>query len=128
MALVLETGCRNAIADAVDTYIATGSSCELVFETTADSAVAIIVLSAAQPFGAASTGVIEMSGQPIQDTSAIGGTVEHFSIYLDSGQTTKVLEGTCNVGSGDIDMSSLSVGAGDTVELTTFTITCPTGP
>ena len=124
MALVLETGLRDAIADSIDTYINISTSSVLMFETAADSTVAQIDFQD-PAFGAAATGVITMSGQPLSDTSAVGGTVEHFSIYLAPNKNTKVLEGTCGVGSGDIDMSSLTVGATDTVELTTFTITCP---
>lgn len=126
MALVLETGLRNAIADSITTHIDTSTSAVLLFETASDSTVAQIDFQDPS-FGAAATGVITMAGQALSDTNAVGGLVEHFSIYLAPNKNTKVLEGTCAVGSGDIDMSSLTVGATDTVELTTFTITCPSG-
>jgi hypothetical protein len=81
MALTLETGLRSAIADAIDTYVNAGTAPELVFETSGDTEVATIVLDATNAFGAASSGVITMTGQPIQDTNATGGTVAQFSIY-----------------------------------------------
>jgi hypothetical protein len=126
MALVLETGLQNALADEIDNYINTsGTAPELVFETTADVEVATIVMSTSNAFGAAAAGVITMTGQPLQDTNATGGTTAQFSIYANASQTTKMLEGTVATAAADINISSTVVGATDTVELTTFTITMP---
>lgn len=120
MALTLETAFRSVIADAVDTEI--GAAGFLQFETSGDVEVATITFGN-PAFGAASSGVITMSGQPLQDTSATGGTIAQFSIYKSG--PTKLLEGTVSTSGADINLSSLSPAATDTVELTSFTITCP---
>jgi hypothetical protein len=126
MTLVLEVGFRNALADAIDDYVNAGTAPELVFETSADGEVATIVLDATNAFGAASAGVITMTGQPKTDASAAGGTVAQFSIYQNVGQgASKVLEGTVATSGADINISSVTVVATDSVELTTFTLTVP---
>jgi len=126
MALTLEVGLQNAMADALDDYVNAGTAPELVFETSGDGAVATIVMSTSAAFGAAATGVLTMTGQPLSDTSAVGGTVAQFSIYQNASQgAAKCLEGTVATAAADINISSVAVGATDTVELTTFTITVP---
>lgn len=123
MALTLETPTRNALADALDALINTGAgTAQLKFETSADVAVATIDLPN-PAFGAAVAGVITLSGTPLQDTNAAGGSVAQFSIY-DRG-SAKVLEGTVATSGADINISSTTIGVGDTVELTSFTITVP---
>ncbi|MHC4236843.1 MAG: hypothetical protein ACYSSM_01040 [Planctomycetota bacterium] len=125
MALVLETAMRDALANEIDNQINSGTAPELVFETVGDVEVATIILNATNAFGAASSGVITMTGQPLSDTNATGGTTVQFSIYINAGQTGKQLEGTVGTSGTDIIISSTVVGATDTVELTTFTITVP---
>lgn len=121
MALTLETGLRDVLADAIDTEI--GAAGYLEFQTAADGELATITFGN-PAFGASSTGTITMSGQPLQDTSATGGgTCAQFSIFKSG--PTKLLEGTVSTSGADINISSTSIGAGDTVELTTFTITVP---
>jgi hypothetical protein len=123
MALVLEVVLRNVLADAIDNEINTGvGTAELRFETSADAEVATIPLQN-PAFGNAATGTITLQGTPIQDTTATGGTVAQFSIY--DRDATKQLEGVVATSGGDINMSSLVVGANDTVELTSFSITVP---
>lgn len=121
MALTLETTMRNAIADAVDTLV--GTSATLEFQTAASAEVATLTLGN-PAFGAAATGVITLSGTPLSDTSATAGTMSKFVIK--SGGTTIQLTGTVNTTGGDINFpGGLTVGSGDTVTLTSFTITCP---
>ena len=123
MALVLETLSANVLADAIDTQINTGvtqSGGKLVLETSVD--VEVSLHRFADPaFGAAAAGVISADSLPIDDTSAAGGTVAQYSIF--NRQDTKQLEGVVAVSGADLDLSSLSVGVGDTVSLTAFTIT-----
>lgn len=123
MALILEVVLRNVLADAIDAEVNTGvGTAELRFETSADAEVATIPLQN-PAFGPAAAGTITLQGTPIQDTTATGGTVAQFSIY--DRDATKQLEGTVATSGGDINMSSLVVGANDTVELTSFSITVP---
>lgn len=124
MALTLETAMRDAIADAVDAKINGGGGAGyLQFETTGDVEVATITFDSTA-FGASSTGTITMASAPKSDTSATGGDMAQFSIYDFS--TAKLLEGTVSTTGADINFAGgLTVGAGDTVTLTSFTITCP---
>lgn len=123
MALVLITASANALADAMSASIDVGvteTGGSLVLETSGDVEVSLHRF-AASSFGSAASGVITAASLPIDDTSAAGGTVEHYSIY--DRNNLKQLEGVVNVTGDDLDLSSLSVGAGDTVSLTAFTIT-----
>jgi len=123
MALTLETVLRNDLADQVDTSINTGAgNGSLLFETAGDVEVATINFDAVA-FGAAAAGVITMAGAPKSDTSATGGTTVQFSIF--DGDSVKQLEGTVATSGADINISSTVIGVGDTVELTSFTITMP---
>lgn len=121
MALTLVTAMRNAIADAVDTEI--GTTATLEFQTSGDVEIATLTLGN-PAFGAASTGVITMTGQPLSDTNATGGTMAKFAIK--SAGTTNKITGTVGTSGQDINFAGgLVIGAGDTVTLTSFTITCP---
>lgn len=123
MALQLQTNARDACSDAVDALINTGAgTAQLKFETSGDVEVATIDLQN-PAFGNSSTGIITLAGVPLSDTSATGGTVAQFSIY--NRNATKVLEGTCGVSASDINISSVTIGAGDTVTLTSLTIQTP---
>jgi hypothetical protein len=121
MALTLATTMRDAIADAVDTRVGTTATME--FQT--GGSVEVATLTLGNPaFGASSTGTITLSGVPLSDTSATGGTMAKFVIK--SGGSTTEITGTVGTSGEDINFAGgLVVGAGDTVTLTSFTITCP---
>ncbi len=125
MAITLETIARDELANALDTIINAGTAPELVFETSGDVEVATIILNATNAFGAAATGVITMTGQPLSDASATGGVTVQFSVYQNVSQSGKVLEGSVGTSGTDIIISSTTIGATDTVELTTMTFTMP---
>lgn len=121
MALTLATTMRNAIADAVDTLVGTTATIE--FQTSGDVEIATLTLGN-PAFGSAAAGVITLSGTPLSDSNATGGTMAKFKIK--SGGTTDQITGTVGTSGQDINFpGGLTVGAGDTVTLTSFTITCP---
>ena len=120
MALVLESALKNVLADAIDTDIGTAGYME--FQTSGDAEVATITFQN-PAFGSAAGGIITLAGVPLSDTSATGGTVAQFSIFASG--AVKKMEGVVQVSGADLDLSSLVVGVGDTVELTAFTITVP---
>ena len=123
MALTLETALRNDLADQIDDSINTGAgTANLKFETSGDVEVATIDFQN-PAFGAAAAGVITLAGTPLQDTNATGGATSQFSIYDRDG--TKQLEGTVATSGADINITSTTIGAGDTVELTSFSLTVP---
>src|SRR5210317_1809289 len=126
MALTLETGLRNALADAIDTAVNVGAGTStLVIETSADGALATFNLQdpAFDAAGTGGIGVIQLQGTTLSDTNANAGTAAQFSIY--DGNALKQLEGTVNTAGADINISSVAIGAGDTVNLTSFSITVP---
>ena len=123
MALVLEATTANTIADAIDTKLSAGvtqSGAKLVLETSGDVEVSLHRMEAVA-FGSASGGVITAASLPKDDTSAAGGTVAQYSWF--DRQDVKMFEGVVAVSGQDLDLSSLSVGVGDTVSLTAYTIT-----
>lgn len=121
--MVLETATRNAIADAIDAHINTGSgTAHMLLETSADVEVARFDFQN-PAFGNAASGVITLAGVPIEDTSAAGGTVAQGSIYNRNGD--KVSESVAATSGQEITVSSTTVGVGETVSLTALTITCP---
>ena len=126
MALTLTTTMRDAIADAVDATInAGGGAGYLEFQTSGDAEVATITFDATA-FGASSTGTITMASAPKSDTSATGGTMAKFRIYDNGAPGTEMISGTVSTSGADINFAGgLVVGVGDTVTLTSFTITCP---
>lgn len=124
MALTLTTTCRDALANALDAAIIVGTGTATIkIENVSDTALATFNLDATTPFGDSSSGVITMSNPPKTDTSAQAGEAVQFSLFNEDG--TKLLEGTCGTGADDIVISSTTIGAGDTVELSTMTFTMP---
>lgn len=124
MAVTHPTAIRNGIADyVVDRLdLGTGTSAgRLVFQTSGGTAVATLALSN-PAFGAASAGVATAS-TITSDTNAAGGTVAKAELR-DRDATAIVL---CAVGTSgsDINLSSLTVGAGDTVSVSSLTYTAP---
>jgi hypothetical protein len=118
----LETAARNAACNAVVDLIDAGSGAgTLVFETSGDVEVATLTFSD-PAFGNASNGTATASAIT-SDTNATGGTVAQASAY--DSDSNKVMELTVNTSGADINLSSLTVGAGDTVACTSLTVTMP---
>lgn len=126
MALTLETTMRDAIADAVDARINGGGGAGyLEFQTSGDVEVATITFETTA-FGASSSGTITMAGAPKSDTNATGGTMAKFKIYDNGAPGDLLITGTVGTTGSDINFAGgVTVGTGDTVTLTSLTITCP---
>lgn len=125
MALTLETTLRDALAAEIEVTInfgVTETGGKLAIETSADAEISLHRFDV-DSFGVPSTGTITLNSTPIDDTSAQAGTAAQFSIY--DRNNLKLLEGVVQVSGADLDLSSLVVGAGDTVSLTSFSITVP---
>lgn len=122
MAVTLQTGARNAACNGiVDLCDAGAGDGYLQFETSGDAEVSKHNFSD-PAFGAAATGVAT-AGAIDDDTSAAGGTVAQASFY--DSDDNKILECAVAVSGADIDLSSLSVGVGDTVSVSALTVTMP---
>lgn len=121
MAVTHSSATRNAIADAVlaeiDIDVGAGN---LEFQTGGSVEVATLPLS--DPAGTVSGAVLTFNAIT-SDTSATGGTVAQFELQSNGGGA-RVLGNVLTSG-GDINLSSLSVGAGDTVSMSSLTYTAP---
>ena len=129
MAVTHETAVRNTIADAVVDLIDTGTASPnlgyIEFQTSGD--VEVATLTFANPaFGAAASGTATANAIT-SDTNATGGTVAKFAVYDSDG--TKLFGGSVTATSaspqGDITLSSVSVGASDTVSMSSLTYSAP---
>lgn len=85
----------------------------------------------ADAFAAASAGAAAKSGT-WEDTSAdAGGTAAHFRIIQSgdtngaTGSTDERIEGTVSTSGADLNLDSTSISAGQTVTISTFTVTMP---
>lgn len=122
MAVTHPTAVRNAIADAVVDSIDTGGAGSLIFQTSGDAEVATLTFSATA-FGAASSGTATAAAIT-SDTDATGGTVAKFKIQNGSAADAG-FAGAVGTSGSDINLSSLTVGAGDTVSISSLTYTAP---
>jgi hypothetical protein len=121
MAITLSTTARNAACDAiVDAVDASGN---LVFYTSGDVEVATCALSATA-FGAASTGVATANSIS-DDTSATGGDLTGGYHAFETSVGAEIWRGSVGTSGADLNLSSLSIGAGDTVSVSSYTVTMP---
>ena len=121
MAVTHGTATRNALADTVlaeiDADVGAGT---LEFQTS--GAVEVATLTLSDPAGVVAAEVLTFSSIT-DDTSATGGTVDRFEIKSNGGGS-RVL-GSVATSGGDINLSSLVIGVGDTVSITSLTYTAP---
>lgn len=134
MALQFSTALRNAMLDEIETI--GGTSVILEIRSGAQEAncaaassgtlLASITLDADWAAAAAS-GAKAFQGLPDSDTSADAtGTAAHFRLFK-SDTTTCFMQGsvTATGGGGDLEIDSTSITAGQTVQLTSWTLTAP---
>ncbi len=121
MAVTHASGLRNTIATAVRDAIDAGAGAgTLVFQTSGDVEVATLTLS--DPCGTVSGAVLTFSAIT-SDTTATGGTVAKFKITTSA--PADVIFGAVGTSGSDINLSSLSVAANDTVSVSSLTYTAP---
>jgi hypothetical protein len=118
----LSTKARNAACDAVVDLMDEGAGAgKLVFRTSGDAEVATLTFSD-PAFGAAATGVATASAIT-SDTSATGGTTTKAT--LEDSDAEVMLTATVATSAADINLSSTTIGVGDTVAVSALTVTCP---
>ena len=131
MAVQLSVAVRNARLDSIETSIGTSavlkirSGAQPATCATADSGTVLATLNLPTDWmAAASSGSKAILGT-WQDLSADAtGTAGHFRIY-DSGGTTCGIQGsiTATGGGGDMTLDNTSIASGQTVTITSFTLT-----
>jgi len=128
MALTLPNNVRSAMCDAMVDLVDAGAGAGTCEIKSAASLVAgtneIATITFADPaFGAATNGVASLASAMTDDTNAAGGTATAFTVF--DSNSLAVWQGTVGSGSGDIDLSSTTIGAGSTVSITSWTVTVP---
>ncbi len=121
MAVTYTTAVKNARLDAVVTAI--GTTGVLQIGTTGMASV-LVTLNLNNPAGTTSGGVLTFSGFPKSDTSADNtGTAAAARIRTASGGTDIITGLTVGLSASDIVLDSLSITAGQTVTISSATIT-----
>lgn len=122
MAITHPTSVRNALADLVVDLIDAGAGAGyLEFQTSGDVEVATITFGD-PAFGAASSGTATANATT-EDSNATGGTIAKFRIF--DSDSNEVLAGACGTSGSDINLTSLTIAATETVELTSLTYSAP---
>ena len=124
MAVTHPAAVRNTIADTVVDLIDAGAGAGTL-EIQTGGSVEVATLTFSDPaFGNAAAGVATAAAIT-SDTNATGGTAAQFVIQ--DSNSTAVINGsvTATGGGGDIQLSSVAIGAGDTVQITSLTYTAP---
>ena len=118
----LPNASRDAMVDALVDLIDAGAGAgDLVFQTSGDVEVATCAFS--DPAFGASSGGTATANSISDDTNATGGTTTKAS--LQDSNSTEVIEATVSTSGADINLSSTTIGAGDTVSITALTVTQP---
>ena len=124
----LTSAARGAACDAIVDLLDAGSAVTypyVSFCTSGDVEVARCNFTSTTAFGAASTGVCT-AGTIADDTDADGGVIATSHVFLKSQDNTTVI--TCTIAttsSQDFQIASLTIGAGDTVGVSSLTVTVP---
>lgn len=111
-----ETSVKNVILDAIDTYL--DSHGYVQFEATGGTNLAKIAL--ANPAFAAATGgsmSLDTSGE-LTNADCTAGTLDHVSFYTTNDTEVLDFPASTTTTSGFARISSLTIGSGDTIEIT----------
>jgi hypothetical protein len=132
MAVRLSANLANSLADAIDTFLGNAGTIKIYTGSqpaTADSAATGTLLATftlgSPGFGAASAGVITLSGTPLTVAAAATGTAGWFRMWKSDG-TTAVLDGSVGTSGNQINLNTTSITSGVNVTITSGTITMPT--
>ena len=113
---------RNTLCDTVVDLLDAGAGAGLlIFQTSGDVEVATLTFSD-PAFGAASGGTAT-ANSITDDSSATGGTTDRFD--AEDSVNTDVFFGSVGLSGADINLSSVAIGAGDTVSVTSLTYSAP---
>jgi hypothetical protein len=131
MAFQFSTGARNASLDSIESTIGTAPILEIrtgaapASCATADSGTVLVTMTLPSDWlAAASNGSKVLSGTWEDASADADGTAGHFRIK-DSGGTTCHIQGSCSAtgGGGDMTLDNPVIATGQTVTITSFTIT-----
>lgn len=109
---------RNAACDGLVDILNSGT---IVFETSGNAEVATVTLGS-PAFGDAAAGVATANAIT-DDTNTNAGTVDH--AHLKNSGGTVVADLTVSTSGADVNLTSLTFAAGETLSVTSATITMP---
>lgn len=133
MAIQLAVSTRNARLDAIETDA--GVSAILKIRTgaqpadcgTADSGTILATLDLPADWMAAASGGTKVKSGTWQEISADAtGTAVHFRLYKTDG-TTCIMQGSCGIGTGDLQLDNTSIATSQVVTVTSFVLTDANG-
>lgn len=116
----LESNARNAAVNAIAALCNSGT---IVFETSGNNEVATCTFGATA-FAGAITGTATANAIT-SDSDAAGGTIAHAHLVTSGAAPIMQCTTTATGGGGDFELTSLVIGAGDTVQITSLTMTQP---
>jgi hypothetical protein len=123
MAVTHSNAAKSAAADAVLGLLDAGVGDNGLLELQTSTSDEVATLGLSDPaFGAASSGVAT-ANTITDDASAAGGTITKFELQNKAGVAVVFGSVTLVSGGGDIEMSSVVIGAGDTVRVTSLQYT-----
>lgn len=131
MAVQFSVAVRNARLDAVETAVGTSAVLRIrsgavpAAVATADAGTVLATLNLPSDWMADASGGSKALAGTWEDTSADAtGTAGHFRVYASDG-TTAHIQGTvtATAGGGDMTLDSTSITSGQTVTVTSFTVT-----
>jgi hypothetical protein len=118
---------REDICDAVLALIdGDAAAGKIVLKTATDAVVATLPL--AYPAGTVAAAVLTFDCTPaLEDTNATGNAspVTKFEVQDNTGDVVLTGDVTATSGGGDLELSSTTINAGDTVSISSFTYTAP---
>ena len=122
MAVTHPAAVRTIVANAVVDSIDVGGAGTLIFQTS--GSVEVATLTFANPAFGAASGATATANAITSDTSATGGSVTKFKIQNGSAADAG-FAGAVSTSGSDINLSSLTIGVGDTVSMSSLTYTAP---
>lgn len=129
MALQLSILARNGRLDAIEVEAAVSAILKIRTGAqpadcaAADSGTVLATLNLPADWMAAAAAGSKAKSGTWQDVAAdAAGTAAHFRIYKSDGVTC-VLQGSCGIGSGDLQLDNTNIAVGQVVTITAFTLT-----
>lgn len=129
MAIQLSTTVRNARLDTIESTISTApilriytGSAPADCATAASGTLLAEITLPSDWMAAASSGAKAKSGTWTDSSANATGTAGYFRIW-DSSATTCHIQGTCGIGTGDLQLDNTSIASGQSVTVSTFTLT-----
>jgi len=127
MAITLATSARNAACDGIVDLVDGGAAAGTIEIKSAASTTSgtseVATLTFSDPaFGDAATGTAT-ANTITDDTNATGGTASDYTVFDSNGNA--IWQGSVSTSGADLNLSSTTIGSGDTVSISTFTLTVP---